>query len=153
MAPTKNMDRFEWFLEKATEIGISEITPILCKHSERRQFRQDRLEKILVAAMKQSLRAYMPILHPLTTFTDWIKTGFNGTKMIGYCSQNEMQYLWDMPLTENLVMAIGPEGDFSQEEVDEAINHDFKPVSLGNSRLRTETAGVVTCAFAQILLK
>lgn len=151
IAPTKSMDRFEWFLEKSTEIGISEISPLLCDHSERRSLNHARLEKILIAAMKQSGRAIKPILNPLIGFPDWIKKNQTGTNVIGYCGNPEPVPFWQLSLMKNINFAIGPEGDFSDHEIEQAKLHHFTPVSLGESRLRTETAGVVCCAFTQVL--
>jgi len=150
IAPTKNIDRLEWFLEKTTEIGISEITPLLCEHSERKILNYSRLEKILVAAMKQSEKAYKPILNPLTGFQDWIKMKQSGTRLIGYCGNQEPVPFWKLSPGKHIIIAIGPEGDFSDYEIEQAELHQFIPFSLGDSRLRTETAGVVSCAFTQI---
>ncbi|MBN1131441.1 MAG: 16S rRNA (uracil(1498)-N(3))-methyltransferase [Bacteroidales bacterium] len=146
----KNMERFEWFLEKATEIGISEITPILCTHSERFKLKTDRMERIIISAMKQSQRAFKPILHPLTPFTNWIRSPYHGTKAIGFIDEFYQTCLWDVPLKNGLLMAIGPEGDFTSEEVTQAVKQNFLPVSLGRSRLRSETAGLLTCSVARI---
>ena len=148
IAPTKNISRFEWFLEKATELGIDEITPLLCQRSERKVVRLDRLNKILVAAMKQSLKASLPQLNELTKFKDFVKnteTG-NNQNFIAHCEESVK-----VPLTENykagknVCILIGPEGDFSAEEINLALENGFKAVSLGESRLRTETAGLVAC--------
>ncbi len=144
IAPTKNIDRLEWFLEKATEIGIDEITPLLCDHSERKIIKPERLNKILVSAAKQSLKAYIPKLNPLQTFHDFIMNDLKGQKCIAHCYDSEKTTL--KSVTEsNLTILIGPEGDFSPEEVKIASEQGFQAVSLGNSRLRTETAGVVAC--------
>lgn len=143
IAPTKNMDRLEWFLEKATEIGLDEITPILCKHSERDTLRLDRLEKILVSAMKQSLRAWLPQLHPLTKFTDFVKKTGETQKRLAWCGDEPMPHLKNTLLPDqSTVIAIGPEGDFSPDEVTLALSSGFQAVSLGEARLRTETAGI-----------
>lgn len=144
VAPTKNIDRFEWLLEKATEIGIDEITPITCEHSERRQINYDRLEKVLIAAMKQSLKAFLPKLNNLTTFESLIKNANTGVRLIAHCEEGIKPYLFNVvePKQEVLVL-IGPEGDFSIDEIQMAITNGFQEISLGRSRLRTETAGVV----------
>ena len=146
IAPTKNIDRFEWFIEKATEIGIDEITPLLCHRSERKNLRNDRLEKILVSAIKQSVKAYLPVLNPMTGFDQFISESVKGNKYIALCSHISRS---DLIKTRNklktFTILIGPEGDFSQEETTSALDKGFIPVSLGASRLRTETAGVVVC--------
>jgi 16S rRNA (uracil1498-N3)-methyltransferase len=153
IAPTKNVERFEWFLEKATEIGISEITPLLCAHSERKFLRGERMEKIIISAMKQSQKAYKPILHPMTPLKEWVMQSFTGTRIIGYCDQHEPVWIGNVPFDSGITMAIGPEGDFTPEEIDLARNYGFLTVSLGDSRLRTETAGLVCCAWASLLMK
>lgn len=146
IAPTKNMERIEWFLEKATEIGINRVTPLLCRHSERKEIKHDRLEKVMIAAMKQSLKAYLPQLDPLTKFTDFIRQPFDGQKFIAHCEEQHRELLKNtMNPRGNYLILIGPEGDFSPEEIEMAIASGFLPVSLGDSRLRTETAGVVAC--------
>jgi 16S rRNA (uracil1498-N3)-methyltransferase len=146
IAPTKNMDRFEWFVEKATEMGIDAITPILCEHSERKKVAEDRLQRVAIAAMKQSGKAYLPKLHPLTNFAEWVKNCGNGKKMIAYCGGFEKQALHNAYRTgDNAIVSIGPEGDFSPDEVKKAVAAGFECITLGESRLRTETAGVVAC--------
>ena len=146
VAPTKNIDRFEWFLEKATEIGIDEITPILCEHSERKVIKNERLEKVIISAMKQSLKAYLPKLNPLTPFNDLINAEFAGTKFIAHCyKQDKRELKNELTKSSSMLVLIGPEGDFSEEEVKLAIGKQFIPVGLGESRLRTETAAVVAC--------
>lgn len=152
IAPTKNTDRFEWFLEKATEIGIDSITPLLCEHAERVVVKMPRLEKVLVAAMKQSLKAYLPELHQPGKFREIITADFTGQKFIAYCVTGKEGALHKVyrPGSDALVL-IGPEGDFSQAEVELAKNHGFIPVNLGESRLRTETAGIVACHTINLL--
>lgn len=146
IAPTKSIERIEWFLEKATEIGISRVTPLLCRYSERKEIKADRLEKVMVSAMKQSLKAYLPQLDPLTKFSDFISQPFDGQKFIAYCDEQHRDLLKKMVVpNQNYLILIGPEGDFSSEEIEMAIKVGFHPVSLGDSRLRTETAGVVAC--------
>ena len=140
------MDRIEWFLEKTTEIGINRVTPLLCRFSERKEVKLDRLEKVMISAMKQSLKAYLPQLDELTKFSDFIHQPFDGQKFIAHCEEQHRELLKNTVKTgENYLILIGPEGDFSPEEIELAINAGFLPVSLGNSRLRTETAGVVAC--------
>ncbi len=146
IAPTKNIDRFEWFLEKATEIGIDEITPILSEHSERKVIKPERLEKILISAMKQSVKAYLPVLNNLIPFKELISTTEYDSKFIAHCNEGEKHHLKDEIIKgEDTLILIGPEGDFSEEEVAMAKTHGYKEISLGNSRLRTETAGIVAC--------
>ena len=146
IAPTKNIERMEWFLEKATEIGIDRVTPLLCRYSERKEIKHDRLEKVMVSAMKQSLKAYLPHLDELTKFNDFIKQPFEGQKFIAHCEEQHRELLKnEVKPAGNYLILIGPEGDFSPEEIEMAIQAGFQPVSLGESRLRTETAGVVAC--------
>ena len=146
IAPTKNIERIEWFLEKATEIGITHVTPLLCRYSERKEIKTDRLEKVMVSAMKQSLKAYLPQLDPLTKFADFITRPFDGQKFIAHCDEQHRDLLKKILLpNQNYLILIGPEGDFSSEEIKMAMEAGFHPVSLGDSRLRTETAGVVAC--------
>ena len=146
IAPTKNNDRFEWFLEKVTEIGIDEITPIICEHSERKVIKEDRLEKIIVSAVKQSIKAYKPKLNKLTLYSDFITTNFKGDKFIAHCEENEKKPLKiNYTKGNNAIILIGPEGDFSPQEISLARQNNFQEISLGESRLRTETAGVVAC--------
>jgi 16S rRNA (uracil1498-N3)-methyltransferase len=152
IAPTKNIDRFEWFLEKATEIGIDEITPLFCAHSERTHTKTERLQKVLVAAIKQSLKAYLPKLNEPVDFSAFIKVKTAGSRFIAYCetgNEAELQRVYQKG-SDSLIL-IGPEGDFSPEEVGKAINQEFIPISLGKSRLRTETAGVVACHTINLL--
>jgi 16S rRNA (uracil1498-N3)-methyltransferase len=152
IAPTKNNDRFEWFLEKATEIGIDEITPILCEHSERKTIKPDRLEKILISAMKQSVKAYLPKLKPMVPFNDFIHKNDASQKYIAHCNDGEKPHLKnEIEKKENVIILIGPEGDFSMEEVEEAKINGFREISLGPSRLRTETAGVVACHIVNLV--
>ena len=144
IAPTKNNDRFEWFLEKATEIGVDEITPIICKHSERKVIKNERMEKIILSATKQSLKAKLPVLNQGISFNDFLKKDQNSDCFIAHCEQGKKTNLQTV-VSANSIILIGPEGDFSPKEIDLALNSDFKAVSLGNSRLRTETAGIVVC--------
>lgn len=152
IAPTKNIERIEWMVEKCTEIGVDEITLLLCRFSERKQVRLDRLEKIMLSAAKQSLRAYFPRLNPLTDYDAFVRKANEQTRFIAHCYDEHKLLLRNQirPLQSCLVL-IGPEGDFSPEEVQLALQSGFTPVSLGNSRLRTETAGVVACHTAILM--
>ena len=146
VAPTKIIDRFEWFLEKATEVGISEVYPIESFHSERRQIKHDREEKVITAAVKQSLKAYHPTLHELTPLKQVLTMPFDGDKFIAHCNSSfgEREYLGNLVKKErDTLILIGPEGDFSEEEINFALQNGFKQISLGKQRLRTETAAVV----------
>ena len=146
IAPTKNIDRFEWFLEKATEIGIDEVTPILTEHSERKNINPDRLEKILVSAIKQSLKAYLPFLNPLTPLNELMAKTTIKNRFIAHCGEGEKVHLKnEIKKGEDVLVLIGPEGDFSPVEVELAKKFGFREVSLGTSRLRTETAGMAAC--------
>ncbi len=149
IAPTKNINRLEWFLEKATEIGIHRITPILCQRSERKKIRNDRLNKILLAAMKQSLKATLPILDELQPFGKWLESlekETTSSKFIAYCNEEDRLPLQTTYQAGNdVILLIGPEGDFHPKEVEAAKAAGFTGVSLGPSRLRTETAGIVGC--------
>ena len=146
VAPTKNNDRIEWFLEKATEIGIDSITPIICDHSERKVFKTDRGEKIILAAMKQSLHAYKPILKELISFTDFVNAKRSGNLYIAHCDeQHKTQLKNAVQPNQEYTILIGPEGDFSSKEIDLALKNNFQPISLGETRLRTETAALVAC--------
>jgi 16S rRNA (uracil1498-N3)-methyltransferase len=139
-------DRYEWFLEKATEIGIHEITPIICDRSERKVVNTDRFEKILLTAMKQSNVLFLPKLNPAVTFKEFIKQQNKGLQLIAHCEETDKKSLKSvLKPNENVTLLIGPEGDFSEKEIDLAIENKFIPVSLGNTRLRTETAAIVAC--------
>ncbi|WP_291587323.1 16S rRNA (uracil(1498)-N(3))-methyltransferase [Bacteroides sp.] len=144
MAPTKNMDRNEWFAEKATEIGFNELTFLNCRFSERKVIKMERIEKIVVSAIKQSLKARLPKLNGMTDFDKFITQEFAGQKFIAHCYEGEKPLLKNvMKPGEDALVLIGPEGDFSEEEVAKAIEKGFQPISLGKSRLRTETAALV----------
>lgn len=148
IAPTKNINRFEWFLEKATEFGIDEITPLLCFHSERKNIRLDRLEKVVLSAMKQSLKSYLPKLNDLTTFKDFINSEkiTESQKIIAHCQTGREGHLQDLyKVGQNATILIGPEGDFAEAEIKIALQQQFQPISLGEARLRTETAGIAAC--------
>jgi len=146
VAPTKMNERYEWFLEKATEIGIQEITPIICEHSERKIIKTDRFQKILESAMKQSLHYYLPKLNEPINFKEFIEKEYSGQKFIAHCEETDKKSLKNELQTEkDVLILIGPEGDFSVKEIQSAFEQDFIPVSLGQTRLRTETAAVVAC--------
>ncbi len=151
-APTKNIDRIEWFAEKATEIGIDRFIPLLCRFSERKELKLSRIEKILVSAMKQSQKAVLPQLDEMQPFLSFIKQPFDGRKFIAHCYEGEKSLLKDVyHKGENVLILIGPEGDFSEKEVEEALKNGFEPISLGESRLRTETAALVACHTIHVL--
>ena len=144
LAPTKNMDRMEWLAEKATEIGFDELTFLNCQWSERRIVKGERIEKILISAMKQSLKARLPKLNDITDFAQFVKQPVGGQKFIAHCHEGEKSPLRQalQPGQDALVL-IGPEGDFSPDEVALAVAEGFTPVTLGHTRLRTETAALV----------
>ena len=146
VAPTKMNDRFEWFLEKATEIGIHEITPIICDRSERKVVNNDRFDKILLTAMKQSNVLFLPKLNNATTLKEFLKRKNEGLQLIAHCEETEKKSLKSiLKPNENVTLLIGPEGDFSEKEIALALENKYIPVSLGNTRLRTETAAIVAC--------
>ena len=167
IAPTKHMDRLEWMIEKCTEMGVDEITPVLCRFSERKTLNMERIEKIMVSAAKQSLKATFPTLHPLTPLQDFIAATQADDKLIAHCMSDDaenadIQHNYAASADKNalqhcirrgksVVILIGPEGDFSPEEVRQALDHGWRPVSLGKARLRTETAGIVACHTALLL--
>ncbi|MDG1743323.1 MAG: 16S rRNA (uracil(1498)-N(3))-methyltransferase [Polaribacter sp.] len=144
IAPTKNNDRMEWFLEKATEIGIDEITPIICKNSERRIVKLERFEKIIQSAMKQSLKFTLPKLNEPRKFSDFINQNLDGKICIAHCEKQEKKLLKSViDASEKVTVLIGPEGDFSSDEINKALMKKIIPITLGKSRLRTETAALV----------
>lgn len=146
MAPTKNMDRTEWFAEKATEIGFDELTFLNCRFSERKVIKTERISKILISAIKQSLKARLPKLNEMTDFNKFITQPFEGQKFIAHCYEGDKPWLKEVIRKgEDALVLIGPEGDFSEEEVRKALENGFTPISLGKSRLRTETAALVAC--------
>lgn len=146
IAPTKMNDRIEWFLEKATEIGIHEITPIICSNSEQKFFKKERAEKIISTAMKQSLHFYLPKLNEAITFNEFISQNNSDNLYIAHCEQTDKKSLKNLVKpNENYTILIGPEGDFSHQEINKAIAKKFQPVLLGDTRLRTETAGLFAC--------
>ncbi len=146
VAPTKNMDRYEWFAEKATEIGIDTISPILCEHSERKVLKLERVERIIQSAVKQSEQAYVPRLNNLIAFEEYVKSVDAELKFIAHCNKTEKTLLKDAAkANKNICVLIGPEGDFSPVEINIAFKNGFIPISLGENRLRTETAALVAC--------
>jgi 16S rRNA (uracil1498-N3)-methyltransferase len=146
VAPTKMNERYEWFLEKATEIGIQEITPIICDHSERKVIKMDRYQKIIESAMKQSLHYYLPKLNEPILLKDFLKIELKGQKYIAHCEETNKKSLKSQLLPiEDVTLLIGPEGDFSVKEIEMALNNKYIPISLGETRLRTETAAIVAC--------
>ena len=146
VAPTKMNERYEWFLEKATEIGVQEITPIICEHSERKIIKTDRFQKIIESAMKQSLHYYLPKFNEPILYKDFIKKEITGQKFIAHCEETDKKSLKnELKTNTDCTILIGPEGDFSVKEIQLALDNKYIPVSLGNTRLRTETAAVVAC--------
>lgn len=146
VAPTKMNDRYEWFLEKATEIGIDSITPIICDHSERKVVKTDRFERIIQSAIKQSLSCYLPQLNPPVLFKEFMAQKFTGDLFIAHCEETDKKSLKQQLKTKtSTTILIGPEGDFSTKEIEQAIENNFIPVTLGETRLRTETAAIVAC--------
>lgn len=147
VAPTKMNDRYEWFLEKATEIGVMEITPIICDHSERKVVKLDRFERVLQSAMKQSLHFTMPRLNQPVRFSEFVTDTPKGTKFIAHCEEelDKKSLQSSLKKGDKCIILIGPEGDFSPEEIALAKQHNWNPISLGNTRLRTETAAIVAC--------
>lgn len=147
VAPTKNIDRIEWFLEKATELGIDEVTPVITDRSERRVVKEDRLNKVITSAVKQSIKAYHPKLNDAISFEAFLREPFDGHRLIAHCiDKGEKQYISKLvaPHQKYLIL-IGPEGDFTPNEVDLALNKGFKALTLGDNRLRTETAALSVC--------
>lgn len=154
VAPTKNIERFEWFLEKATEVGVTRIVPLECDRSERRIIKYDRELRVITAAVKQSLKAYHPSLDPMTPLRRLVAEPFGGRKFIAHCDDNEEKRKFlasEIRKNENILILIGPEGDFSPEEINFALENGFEPVTLGRQRLRTETAAVVAATMAAVV--
>jgi len=142
----KNTSRFEWFLEKATEIGVSEIIPLLCARTERQHFRLDRMRSILISAMLQSQQAWLPLLHEPTALNKITASATQQQKLVAHCIETQKQQIGGLVIANDALMLIGPEGDFTPDEIDSCLQHGFTPVTLGNTRLRTETAGIVAAA-------
>jgi 16S rRNA (uracil1498-N3)-methyltransferase len=152
IAPTKNLDRVEWFLEKATEIGIDEISLIICQRSERKEVKTERLDKIITSAIKQSIKAYHPVLNAALPLNQFLKQPFDGQKFIAHCDEGEkLSLVQSIEPHGRYLILIGPEGDFSPVEVDNALQSGFKAITLGESRLRTETAALEACFEANFL--
>lgn len=146
VAPTKLNERLEWFIEKAIEIGVDEITPIICKHSERKIIKLERFEKIALSAMKQSLKFHLPKINPAVSFKEFMTRNPNGELFIAHCEeQDKKSFKQEIKPNTDLTILIGPEGDFSTAEIQLALQNKYTPVSLGESRLRTETAALVAC--------
>ena len=153
VAPTKHLDRMEWLIEKMTEIGINNFIPLLCRHSERKEIKTERLEKIAISAMKQSLKAYLPKIVSMTPIKEFI-TKYNASqKFIAYCATSIPRLLFsnEYQANQDTIILIGPEGDFSKEEINLALENGYKPISLGDNRLRTETAALVACNTCHII--
>lgn len=153
ISPVKNMNRFEWFLEKATEIGVTDIIILKSTRTERHQIRYDRMNQILIAAMLQSRQVWLPNLSDLLTLESVIKNNTSQNKFIAHCLDGDKLNLLDSAQLKNedIITLIGPEGDFTEDEINFALNHNFKPVTLGKNRLRTETAGIAACILMKAL--
>ncbi|MDE6086222.1 MAG: 16S rRNA (uracil(1498)-N(3))-methyltransferase [Muribaculaceae bacterium] len=154
VAPTKMMDRMEWLVEKLTEIGVNRIVPILCEHSERKEIKIERLEKTSVSAMKQSLKSTLPCIEVMTPLNEFLKTvASDDEKYVGYCDSNTSRILLSKAIkpNKNITILIGPEGDFSPEEIKTIVGSGFIPMTLGDNRLRTETAALVACETVHII--
>jgi 16S rRNA (uracil1498-N3)-methyltransferase len=151
VAPTKSNERFEWFLEKATELGIHKITPLLCSYSERKKIKLDRYQKVVISAMKQSKRLYLPVLDDLTTMDNFIKLNPKG--VFAHCYEGEKHSLNEILEKKNCPILIGPEGDFTNLEVEKLIQSGYQPITLGKTRLRTETAGIYSCALSKSIFE
>lgn len=147
----KNVSRFEWFLEKATEIGVSEIIPLICERTEKQHFRADRMKNILVSALLQSRQVWLPRLHEPLGFRKAVEQLASQQKLIAHCLEDQKESLREHARRQaDTLILIGPEGDFTKEEIDLSLRHGYQPVSLGSTRLRTETAGMVAAAMLRI---
>lgn len=142
----KNANRFEWFLEKATEIGVSEIQPLICNRTEHTRFRYDRMNGILIAAMLQSQQVWLPVLHEPIPFKNIVQRSAYSQKLIAHCEAEKKQFINNLPNSPEIQILIGPEGDFTPEEIKLALHNHYLPVTLGQTRLRAETAGVVAAS-------
>ncbi|MDZ4792695.1 MAG: RsmE family RNA methyltransferase [Bacteroidota bacterium] len=158
----KNANRFEWFLEKATEIGVSEIIPLICERTEKEKFRQDRMQGIVISAMLQSQQCWLPLLQEPQQFKEFVTASSgNASRFIAHCMEGNKQALSDLlkescgqiNSSSHLLISIGPEGDFTEKEIEQALQQGFIPVTLGETRLRTETAGVVAAALLANVIK
>ena len=146
ISPTKKNDRFEWFVEKAVEIGVSSITPIITTYTERKTLNYSRLNRIAISAMKQSLQTYLPLINPITDFEEYLKTNQNTNNYIAHCNLSDKSHLSkSIEKKSDSSIIIGPEGGFKDDEIKSAMNYNYTPISLGVNRLRTETAGIVSC--------
>jgi 16S rRNA (uracil1498-N3)-methyltransferase len=152
ISPTKNADRIEWFVEKSIELGVDQITLMACSNTERNHLKTERLQKVAISAMKQSLKARLPVINSLTSFETLLSSSAERSKFIAYVDQANPDHLKNVaPRDSEYLVLIGPEGDFSKEELDQAIHSGFHKVSLGNSRLRTETAGIAACHILNLI--
>lgn len=152
VAPTKNTDRYEWFVEKAVEIGVDIITPLICEHSERKSIPTERLERIAISAMKQSVKAFKTEIRPAVSFNQFVNSANEDLKLIAHCDEGNKTHIQKVAANKSsITILIGPEGDFSTKEINWAISKNFTPVSLGESRLRTETAAVAACYAINLL--
>lgn len=153
VAPTKNLDRMEWLVEKLTEIGVNRFVPILCRHSERKDLKVERLQRIAISAMKQSLKATLPVISPMTPFYEFIKTDESEARFIAYCDATipRLSLAKEYKGGRSVSILIGPEGDFDIDEIKTAIDSGMKPVTLGDNRLRTETAALAACDTIHVL--
>ena len=153
VAPTKHLDRMEWLVEKLTEVGINRIIPLLCRYSERKEIKTERLEKIAISAMKQSLKAMLPTIEPMTPIREIITNSNYSQKYIAYCDPTIPRRLFcnEYKPNKDTLILIGPEGDFSKEEITLALENQFIPISLGENRLRTETAALTACHTCHII--
>ncbi|MBL7725865.1 MAG: 16S rRNA (uracil(1498)-N(3))-methyltransferase [Chitinophagaceae bacterium] len=146
----KNSNRFEWFLEKATEIGVNEIIPLICERTEKEKFRYDRMQGICVSAMLQSQQCWLPVLHQPMDFSRAVTSSAANQKFIAHCDDGAKNQLTSQSYNQSAIILIGPEGDFTPKEIELALTNQFVPVSLGETRLRTETAGVVAAALLML---
>jgi len=146
----KNASRFEWFLEKATEIGVTEIIPLICTRTEHTRFRFDRMQQILISAMLQSQQSWLPALHEPVKFNTLIQHHASTQKLIAHCEEDVKIPIQSISLSDSVLMLIGPEGDFTPAEIESALAHSYQPVSMGNTRLRTETAAIVAATFLSV---
>lgn len=152
VSPLKNVTRFEWFLEKATETGVGVITPLICKRTEKQNLKTERFKKIVVSAMKQSQRTILPVLNDPVMFDDFIHSLDCDAKYIAWCGDTSKPYLKKLLMPEkSIAVLIGPEGDFTEEEIELALSKRFKPVSLGDQRMRSETAAIAACITFQLI--
>ena len=153
VAPTKHMDRMEWMVEKLTEIGVNRIVPLLCRYSERKEIKVERLEKIAISAMKQSLKSFLPEICPMMPIDEFYKSDNSEQRFVAYCAPEIPRRLFSALYKpkQSVTILIGPEGDFSEKEIKQAIEIGYQPVTFGDCRLRTETAAIVACDTCQII--